>query len=298
MSSPCPAKTTSSPEVYDRQKARDKFLIPENLAFFKARAKYVPDFENGGLRLASVCAFNRPIFNPDDLVPACDPLDLVRRIDPDEVNDEGEDGDEDDTSSEGSSEDSLRRSIRRARLNVFDLAICNKFDLFSTLTFAPENVDRESYAETYRLLKIWLSNRVQRKGLKYIAVPEYHPTSKTAIHFHMLSNSDPVDLVDSGHWAHHEKVYNIPSWQAGFSTAQYIKGENAVDFTSKYICKYMSKSNGNKVGGRFYLSGGDLVRPTYIYADSIEELCDPSLVPKYERNIQKDWGSFQEISYI
>lgn len=262
--------------------------VSENFALQKARAKYVPDYENGGLRLASVCEFSRPVFNPDQLVPSGDPCDYIP--DPDR--------DRSTALTEEEKKANVRRSTHRAQLAVFDLAICNKFDLFSTLTFAPESCDRESYEETYRLLRTWLSNRVQRKGLKYIAVPEYHPKSKTAIHFHMLSNSDPVDLIDSGHWRHEKKVYNIPSWQAGFSTAQYIDGDKSVDFCSKYVSKYMTKSNGQKIGGRYYLSGGDLIRPTYIYGESIDELLPDELTPKYTREISQDWGSFREMSFI
>lgn len=264
--------------------------MTENLALAKARAKYVPDFKNGGLRLASVCEFSRPVFNQYDLVSDADPSDILSRLKPcDVVSDD-----------EGTSdpEANVRRSTRRALVQVFDLCVCNNFDLFSTLTFSPEKVDRESYEDTYHQLKIWLSNRVQRKGLRYVAVPEYHPKSKTAIHFHMLSNKDAVDLVDSGHWAHSQKVYNIPSWQSGFSTAQIITGENSVDACSKYIAKYMTKSQGNKIGGRFYLSGGDLVRPTYVYGESIEQLSDGLVDPVYSREISKDWGSFKELSFI
>lgn len=268
--------------------------LSENRALQKARAKYVPDYINGGFRLASVCEFSRPVFNPDGLVPISDPLDLVRN--PDENGSEEVEKESADPEDKAANQ---RRASHRAQIQVFDLAVCNRFDLFSTLTFAPENVDRESYEETYRLLKNWLSNRVQRKGLKYIAVPEYHPKSKTAIHFHMLSNSDPVDLIDSGHYLHNKKVYNIPSWQAGFSTAQFINGDNSIDFCSKYISKYMTKSNGQKVGGRYYLSGGNLIRPMYIYGDSIDELIpDPYLIPKFTRNIVQDWGSYKEYSFI
>lgn len=270
--------------------------LPENLALYKARAKYVPDYVNGGLRLASVCEFSRPVFNPDHLEDAADPFEVIPPAILAEMR-EAEKAEEKNEDTSGRNEDSIRRSIRRARLAVFDLAICNKFDLFSTLTFSPDEVDRDSYIQTYGALKIWLSNKVQRKGLRYVAVPEYHKDGH-AIHFHMLSNADPVDLVDSGHKAHGETVYNIPSWQKGFSTAQYIIGEQSVDFTSKYISKYMTKSNGNKVGGRFYLSGGDLIRPTYVYAESIDELVDPATPPLYEREITKEWGSFKEKSYI
>ena len=271
----------------------DPHIIPgrksEAFALCKARAKYVPDYINGGLRLASVCEFSRPVFNPDELCPCSDPTDYIY-IPPEDRPEKVEPSPEDKAAN-------LRRSVHRARLNVFDLCICNKFDLFSTLTFAPGKVDRDSYNQTYSSLKIWLSNKVQRKGLRYVAVPEYHKDGH-AIHFHMLSNSDPVDLINSNHRAHGEPVYNIPSWQKGFSTAQYIKGENAIDFTSKYVCKYMTKSKGNKVGGRFYLSGGDLVRPTYIYGESIDELLMTSAEPKYTREISQDWGSFKELSFI
>ena len=265
----------------------------------RARAKYVPDYENGGLRLASVCEFSRPVFNPERLVALDDPLDELPLPIRQQIAEDEAKRREERREAGVLDEDNVRRSIRRARLAVFDLAVCNKFDLFSTLTFAPENVDRESYEETYKALKIWLGNRVQRKGLKYLAVPEYHPNSrdgsKTAIHFHMLSNSEAVDLIDSGHKRHGKTVFNIPSWQSGFSTAQYIEGN--ADFCAKYCAKYMTKSEGHKIGGRFYLSGGDLIRPTYVYADSLEELADGSPA-KYDREVVGDWGSYKEISYI
>lgn len=266
--------------------------LSENRALQKARAKYVPDYINGGFRLASVCEFSRPVFNPDGLVPVNDPLDLVYNSDENGSEVEKESADPE------NKEANQRRASHRAQIQVFDLAVCNQFDLFSTLTFSSENVDRESYDETYKNLKIWLSNRVQRKGLKYVAVPEYHKDGR-AIHFHMLSNAAPIELVDSGHWKHGKKVYNITSWQQGFSTAQYISGDNAIDFTSKYISKYMTKSKGQKVGGRYYLSGGNLIRPMYIYGDSIDELIpDPDLIPKFTRNIVQDWGSYKEYSFI
>lgn len=259
--------------------------ISANLGLFRARAKYVPDFKNGGLRLASIAEFSFPVFSPKWLEPRRDDdvgIELERLKEP--VSNE------------------LRqlynaRASHRARVNVFDLAVCNQFDLFCTFTYDPEQFDRTSYEETYGALRTWLSNRVQRRGLKYVAVPEYHRDG-SAIHFHMLCNSDAVDLVDSGHRRGGKRVYNIPSWTFGFSTAQYITGERSVDFVSKYVSKYMTKANGRKIGGRYYLSGGDLIRPTYIYGDTIEELYPGDLPAKYDREISQDWGTYREVSYI
>jgi hypothetical protein len=67
---------------------------------------------------------------------------------------------------------------------------------------------------------------------------------------------------------------------------------------SKYVSKYMTKSNGRKIGGRYYLSGGDLTRPVYAYGDSIEELYPGGLNAKYDREISQEWGTYRERSYI
>lgn len=60
----------------------------------------------------------------------------------------------------------------------------------------------------------------------------------------------------------------------------------------------MTKSGGQKIGGRYYLSGGDLKKPTYVYAESIEQLVDPAIQPKYSREITQDWGTFKEYTFI
>lgn len=157
---------------------------------------------------------------------------------------------------------SLSRARRRARTAVFDLAFCNRFDLFVTLTVAPEKADRYSYRDVLRTLNAWLSNRVQRKGLKYVLVPEHHKDG--AVHFHALCN-DVLARVDSGHRdKHRRRIYNLPEWPLGWTTAVRLTG--TYEAVCRYICKYINKAD-EKVGGRWYLSGGDLARPAYLYCD-------------------------------
>lgn len=259
--------------------------VSENLCTYKVRAKYVPDFASGGYRLAQVCGFDRPVFTSsgwEEHKPPTDEklhdVELFEEIiaPPDESN--------------------IQRAVRRARATVFDLCICNDFDLFCTFTFSPEHIDRSNYDEAYKKIKVWLSNRVQRNGLHYVATPEYHKKGK-AIHFHALCNSSAVNLVDSGHKQKGKVVYNIADWKWGFSTAMKIDGEKAIDKTSKYIAKYMTKQGGAKIGGRYYLSGGSLNRPSYLYGDTFEEFM-PDMKPTFERTCDLGFTTYSEYSFL
>ena len=175
------------------------------------------------------------------------------------------------------------RAQRRARARVRDLALCNPFRWFVTLTLDKNRVDRYDMDQVTPRLNAWLSNQVQRRGLAYVLVPERHKDG--AIHFHGLFN-DALEAVDSGTlsipgvkkprrprsaaqraaWlaegAH--PVYNLPGWSLGFTTAIELYGDyrRAVG----YVCKYIGKQ-GEKPGGRWYYSGGSLREPEFLLAD-------------------------------
>lgn len=170
-----------------------------------------------------------------------------------------------------------QRAQRRARAQIRDIALCNPFTHFVTLTLDPAQVDRYDMKAITRKLNAWLSNQVQRRGLKYVLVPERHKDG--AVHFHGFFN-DTLERVDSGTLIPpgggrprkpHSKaqrsqwlvdggrvVWNLPGWSLGFTTALELVGEyhKAVS----YVCKYIGKQ-GDKPGGRWFYSGGDLARP-------------------------------------
>lgn len=186
-------------------------------------------------------------------------------------------------------ERSRRQAAQRAKRNVYDYAICNKWDYFITLTFAPDSVDRYDYKATYRKVRTWLDNRVRRRGLKYLGVAEYHKKTdidvardagedwagkvpadfgRRGIHYHFLCTADDWRVVDSGHKTKSgQTVYNLPDWTLGFATAIPVYGESAA--VAAYIAKYVTKqmdSTGDGVcdgpiGGRYYLHGGQLKSP-------------------------------------
>lgn len=178
--------------------------------------------------------------------------------------------------------DNVKRAVRRARSRLRDYARANGFNYFVTLTLSPDLVaDRYDICSVIRSMRTWLDNRVRRNGLKYILVPEHHKDG--AIHFHGFIN-DALPLLDSGTLSNGGKprkprskkqraallsdgwhvVYNVPDWRFGFSTAIALYGdyEHAVSYCCKYIGKELGeKKLPEKIGGRWYYSGGALALP-------------------------------------
>lgn len=185
--------------------------------------------------------------------------------------------------------ENLERARRRARAMVADYARCNEFKYFVTLTMNKEAVDRYDISGINKKLRTWLDNSVRRAGLKYILVPEYHGDG--AIHFHGLFN-DALTFKDSGtikldgskkprkprskaqraEWLESggHVVYNISEYDLGFSTAIELYGDylRAV----AYVCKYIGKGK-QKIGGRWYYSGGNLRTPSKEYFDMNYAAC-------------------------
>ena len=227
---------------------------------FYTRIKYTPAGE-----LLSIEHANRPIFKRksvfDDL--RKEETKPGAKWDPDGIPAEAGEG----------NEDNARRAVNRAKVRAFDFIMCNPdLDAFATLTLDGERIERTSYDAVYHRLRGWLSNRVQRQGLKYIMCPEYHKDGQS-IHFHMLANAGALNLIEArtpGGYLMRRKgkpVYNLSDWDLGFSTAQLIPPTDGREAVAKYIFKYMGKQTGARIGGRYFLHGGDLASP-------VEELCD------------------------
>lgn len=236
--------------------------IPEALAYCNGRVKISP---NGAV--LETLYTSRPVFNWGGF----EPLEIKTQLSASKYGEANE------------------QSRRRAYKKIYDYAICNEdvFDLFVTMTLDKQVVDRYDIQKVYPKLKSFLTNRVQRKGLAYILVPELHKDG--AIHFHGLLNSSAVDLKDSGkkYWkrnapARGQRIYNVTDWKLGFTTAVKLKGD--YENVCKYITKYVLKqSDGGMIGGRYYYHGGQLKEPRYKYINFTEQ-------PKGEAYELKDAG--------
>ena len=193
-----------------------------------------------------VCTASRPIFRD----PAFDPLPTQKSPASTQKSPKGTRSDP----------DAAHRAARRARKELFLCAACNPdLDCFVTLTQAPDKVgDRYDYKEAVRRLGVWLDNRVRRRGLKYIFVPELHQDG--AVHWHGLCSSAALRLVDSGHKDRRGRtIFNLDDWTVGFTTATLVSDHLAA---CRYVTKYIAKGlQGGTIGGRYWLHGGQLDRP-------------------------------------
>ncbi len=162
--------------------------------------------------------------------------------------------------------ESIARSARRARNQIRDICWCTSFKWFVTLTLDPERIDRYDRDLVVKKLSKWLDHNVERRGLAYVIVPELHQDG--ALHFHGFFNDAlDADFKFSGHWQRNggspQRVYNLPRWKYGFTTATKIDLEHyheAVGYIRKYITKQQpdDTKRAGMITGRWYYSGGNL----------------------------------------
>lgn len=194
--------------------------------------------------------------------------------------------------------DGSAKGRSRARGKLYDLVRCNwQLNTMVTLTLDPAKIDRTAYPDIIKALSTWLANRVRRDGLAYVAVPEYHADGET-IHIHGLCNWDALHTIYSGVKQHGRMVYNVTDWLLGFSAAVRLGCTDADrQAVAAYVCKYITKG-GRKVGGRYFLHGGKLARPTTVLRemsdDDVAQLL--AAVPCRRWSIQTPMGTYTKIT--
>lgn len=132
------------------------------------------------------------------------------------------------------------------------LSRANRWDYFITLTIDLQKLDSTDFNLISQKLNIWTNNLKKRYApdLKYIIVPELHK-DKRKWHFHgLFANIGKMSLDFSGKVCIGKyiydyvqkpfatKIYNIPLWKYGFSTATVIRDPSRA---SSYITKYVTK---------------------------------------------------------
>lgn len=162
---------------------------------------------------------------------------------------------------------------RRATVKIFDYIRCNwDLNCMFTLTFDKVKIDRTSYEDIVKKVGEWLSNRVRRNRLKYIAVPEYHADGE-AIHIHGVCNFEALQTEWSGVVKGGKRVYNITDFTLGHTAVKrFSKGNKDRHAVSVYVAKYITKDS-DKVGGRYFFHGGKLEKPREVFCEiTVEDI--------------------------
>lgn len=189
-------------------------------------------------------------------------------------------------------ERSAEESKRRARNSVLDISLCNRFTHMFTWTLDPQQIDRYDAKQVYQKVRAFLSHMTQRKGFRYVCIPELHKDG--AIHMHGLCVLGDVTLSPSirkngtlrkDHAG--RQVYNMDSWTWGWSTC--VQLDENYERAVNYVCKYITKSD-TKIFGKWYLSSRSLKKKPDIIP------LDPIPYEEYKEQLEQSGTSVKEVT--
>ncbi len=166
----------------------------------------------------------------------------------------------------------IDRSLRRAKSEIQDIVLCNRFDMFATFTFNGDKKnqkkfgytvhDRQNPTELKKVMSNWLKSQQKQHGkFDYIIVAEYHKDGRS-IHFHALFNGYSGMLTDSEIRDKGDVVWNIASFRAGHSTVKKIKQTtDDIGRLGSYVTKYITKDMPLFAGKKRYWCSRGFDRP-------------------------------------
>lgn len=149
-------------------------------------------------------------------------------------------------------EEKLSNNLSRARSRVFELAMCNPWSLFVTLTLDKDKYDRADLQKFVKDFGQFVRDYRKKHGtdVKYLLIPERHQDGSW--HMHGFLSGLPVDHLTEFTTADHlpYRILNrlqagkrVFTWTAyaqrfGFSVVELVENNEAA---SKYMTKYITK---------------------------------------------------------
>ena len=162
----------------------------------------------------------------------------------------------------GVNQDKLENNLTRSKTTVNDLAICNEWDWWCTLTISPDKHDRSDLPEFRRKFGRWLTNKNRyldnSDKISYLLVPEKHKDGNWHMHGFLKGN---IDVAKNEHgyfdWYEYRDKF-------GFISLSKIKNqEKAASYITKYMTKDLQKSV-SELGEHTYVATKGLKRPIAI----------------------------------
>lgn len=200
---------------------------------------------------------------------------------------------------EAGNEEKLPENIRRAKSKVYELALCNSFAYFCTLTFANDKViDRYDLELCMKSFSKWLNNYNYRHpgaAVQYLLIPEPHQDG--AWHLHGLMSGIPEDDLHLFQPDEHlprrilKELYKgrqVFQWisydrKFGYCTLSPVRSTDAV---CKYITKYVTKELGSSVkelNAHLYYRSKGLKQKELLYSAPDCVLPDPDYSGLYSK---------------
>lgn len=156
---------------------------------------------------------------------------------------------------EAAGEAKLANNLSRARNAVYELAACNPWEYFVTLTLDQSKRDRYDLGAFRRDFAQWLRNynRLHQQSVKYLLIPERHKNG--AWHMHgLLSGLSDSKLV--------KNRYGYLDWldysaRFGYISLSKVRSHERVSaYVTKYITKDMSARLHDMGAHLYYASKG------------------------------------------
>lgn len=142
-----------------------------------------------------------------------------------------------------------RISLSRTRRNIRELALCNNFEYFCTITVSSAKCDRYSLDEVQDNLRKCLRNiRNSSEDFKYLIITEKHKDG--AFHFHGLMSGLSDLYVNKYGYLSSSKLDIL-----GFNSFSKIE---SLDKVSNYILKYITKDCVRNSKNQVYISSRGL----------------------------------------
>lgn len=205
---------------------------------------------------------------------------------------------------EGGNDSKLDRNISRARQAIFELAFCNPWDYFATMTFDPKKVsNRNDLDSVMKSFGKWLNNYNSRKAsgaVRYLLIPEKHKDG--AWHLHGFLSGIPSADLHSFQMSEHipyailnelEKGNEVFSWipyqtKFGYCTMEPIRTrEGAAKYVTKYITKDLKRSV-EAINAHLYYCSRGLTRKSIVYRSEVIQNFTPDFENEHVRIKQSD----------
>lgn len=149
------------------------------------------------------------------------------------------------------SEEVQRVSLSRSRKRIREIALCNDFEYFATITVNSKNCDRFSLSACQESLRKKLHKlKRKNKNFAFLFITEKHKDG--AFHFHGLVRGLELYINNNGYFSN--SVFD----EIGFNSFSKIK-----DYTKccNYICKYITKDCIKNEHNQIYFCSRGLKKP-------------------------------------